>query len=69
MGIALMSYVPHQLVVGSVVNIVDGYGQLYSPEARPEMSRVGCQLAYDETAKLLAQLRQTLHRQLLKVGG
>ena len=39
-GIRLMPHVPYQPVVGRVVHVVQGYGQLYHAECRPEMSGI-----------------------------
>ena len=42
--VGLVSYVPHYLIIGGVINIVKGYCQLNNPKACPEMTGIGAYL-------------------------
>ena len=64
-----MSNVPHDTVFGSVVDIVQGDGQLYYAEARGEVSGIDGELLDNGLAELVANLRQLVDAQLSQVGG
>ena len=58
MTIGLMPYVPHELVVGCVENVMQGDGQFDYPQASPEMPAVHRNIINDELPKFVADLRQ-----------
>ena len=66
--VGLMPHVPYDAVVRGVEYVVQGYGQLDGPHARPEVSRVVGQRADEETAYLGTHLGQFLDRQFAQVG-
>ena len=69
MRICLMAYIPHQLIVRCVVDIVQSNGQLNRTEARCQVARVFRALLDNVLAQLATILRQLLKTQVLQVGG
>ncbi len=57
-GISLMAHIPHKAVVGRVEHVVQRHHDVHGTHARGEMARIGRQLVNDETAQLVAHLRQ-----------
>ena len=68
MPVSLMSYVPHNAVVGRVEDIVQRYGQLHHTKARRQVSGIDGKLFDDVLSKLLADLWQLVNRQLSEVS-
>ena len=63
-----MSHVPDQPVLGCVIDVVQGYGQLHSTEAGSEMT---ARLAYrvdEEVPDLFGKLRQAVLGQLPQIA-
>ena len=63
-----MAHVPHDAVVGRVVDVVQRNRQLYDAEARRQMAGIHRQLLNDGVPKLIAQLGKLLYGQLPQVG-
>jgi hypothetical protein len=57
MAVRLMTYIPNQLVVRGVENVMDGHRQLYYPQTRPKVTGMLGRLLNDEMPEFIAQLR------------
>ena len=68
MPIGLMADVPHQAVVGRVVDIMQRHCQLYDTQSGSQMSRIDRCLFYDVLPQGIAHLRQLFHLQSAQVG-
>jgi hypothetical protein len=63
-----MAHVPDNLVKGSVVYLVQGHGNLYRTEARPDMAGVFGATPYYILPEFLTKLLQFLYRKGLEVS-
>jgi hypothetical protein len=50
-----MPYVPNNLIVGSIIDIVEGNSQFNHPQACPKMTRVGAYLVNDVLPELVTE--------------
>jgi hypothetical protein len=60
-------YIPDQLVIGRIINIMNGGGKFYHPQTCPEMPSVNAYYIDDILPKFIAQLRELLGRQFFEV--
>ena len=60
MTVGLVTYIPHQPIVGRIKDIVKSDGQFYNTETRCQMSGINCYLFNNITAQLVTQLWQLL---------
>ena len=68
MGIGLMAHIPHELVVRSVEDIVQRYGELYGAKARSQMAGVRREGVYDIVAQLVHYGRELVDRYAFEIG-
>ena len=68
-AVRLMSYVPHDAVVGRVQHVVQRHRQLHHAKRRRKVSGVDGQFLHDVLTQFGAELRQLLNRQLAEVVG
>ena len=66
-SVSLMPHVPHNAVVRSRKDVMEGYGKLRYTESRCKMPRVYRELLHDILAQFLANLRQLVHRKFPKI--
>jgi hypothetical protein len=62
-----MAYIPDDTVLGSVVDIMQGNGDLCHTEARSQMAGIHSHLLNDILTQLLAELRQGVYRQFAQI--
>ena len=60
MTIGLMTYVPNQLVVGGLVNVMQRYGQFNNPQTGSKMPAMDTYNINNELAQLLTNLEELL---------
>jgi hypothetical protein len=48
-----MTYIPYDLVVRGIINIMQGYGQFNNPEAGSEMAGIGTDLVNDKLSEFI----------------
>ena len=65
--IGLMSHVPHQAVVGRVIDIVQRHDDLDGTQARSEVARMDADLLDNELSECLTDIRQLLDGQLAQI--
>ena len=71
-GVALMSHVPDDLVMGGTEHSVEGQGQLYDAEVGSQMAAVLADHLHDDSAYLsgkILQLRERQTVQFLRAGN
>ena len=69
MGICLMTYVKHKLILRSIIYIMKSYNKLDSSETRTEMTWIDCATFDHITADLLAECPQLSNGHPLDVTG
>ena len=67
MGISLMTYIPHQLIVWQIKDIVQRNRKFNCAEARSQMPRIFGALLDDITTQLGTILHQLLRGELLQI--
>ena len=67
-GISLMAHVPHQLIVGGVIDVVKRNGELHHTKTRSQVTRVFRALLDDVLSKLVTIHLKLLDREALKIG-
>ena len=67
-AIGLMTYIPHQLIVGGIENMMKRNRQLHYTEARTKVTSVNGNIVDDVLPQFLAQLHQLDSVQSLHVG-
>ena len=56
--VCLMAHVPNQLIVGRIIDIVQGHGQLNHAEIGPEMTAIHRNVVDNKLTKLIADFRE-----------
>ncbi len=67
--VGLMAYIPHQLVVGRIENVVQGHGELHYPQAGSKMAAIDRYIVDDELPKFVTDLREQGTVQLAQIVG
>ena len=69
MSVRLVTYIPNQLIVGSLVYIMQGYGQFYHTQAGRKMATMHTHYINNKLPKFLANLIQLLPGNFFKIVG
>ena len=69
MAVGLMTHIPYDAVFRRIIDIMQGYCQLYDTQARCQVSRVHREFFHDEMAQLVAELWQLIYLQFAQVIG
>ena len=67
MAVSLVAYVPYDTVVGGVIDVVQGNGDLGHAEARCQVPGIDRQFFNDVAPQFVAYLRQLLHLEFAQV--
>jgi hypothetical protein len=68
MSVGLMTYVPNQLIVGSIENVVQGNGKFNHTQTGAEVAAIYGNDVDDVLTELITNLFELVVRQLTKVG-
>src|SRR5690606_18470347 len=69
MPVSLVAYIPYQLIVGGIKNIVQRNGKLHHTEACAKMPTMNAHHIHDVLAQFFTNLQQLILTQFLKVVG
>ncbi len=69
MGIGLMAYIPHQVILGGIEGVMKGYGQLHRPKIGAKMSSTARHRFDQKRSQLVGQALKLRGGQRPHIGG